>query len=113
MAPCAEQAFVAIIVLALIMEIELMADNECNEGVYIHVNSKTGDWRVGESRNIAPRAARTLRGNQDCLGAKKDVQTFVLRTCGLPSGQRKALEKSVIDLLSQIRPTGQCNLIRR
>ena len=90
-----------------------MEDKVCNEGVYIHVNGKTGGWRVGESRNVAARAARTLRGNQHCLGAEKDVQTFVLRTCGLPSGQRKALEKSVIDLLSEIRPAGQCNLIRR
>ena len=55
----------------------------CTQGIYIHVNRKTGAWRVGESGNVPNRSGRSAAQNRDCLGDPNELDTFALPTCGI------------------------------
>jgi hypothetical protein len=90
-----------------------MKDNVCNEGIYVHLNRETLQWRVGESQAVSSRAPRSFIKNQSCLGTSEEVETIFFPTCGLPAAHRKELEVELIDLLSRLAPETRCNLIRR
>jgi hypothetical protein len=84
----------------------------CAEGVYVHINRRAGQWRVGESANVPTRAQRSLIAYQDCLGNPRGVDTLVLPTCGLAKNRRREIEKKAIDILSKVSPTAKCNVRR-
>ena len=81
---------------------------ECNEGIYIHQNKRTGNAYVGTSGQLDQRALVSLRQRGACLGALADVQTVKIPTCGWSQTQRLQLERLLIRTMAST--TRSCNI---
>ena len=87
--------------------------NECNEGIYIHQNKKTGATYVGTSARLDQRATVSLRQRGACLGAPADVQTVKIPTCGWSQTQRLQLERLLIGTVASTTPSCNIRIPRR